>query len=279
MIDFLSMLDVEYADDKRMIDDFITDLLAEKDLYKEWSNSDFEKIIDVKRRYTEDVSILIRSTLNTENALDVRLFIVSAEHGSFNRSENVRVSYNSDNIVAVAYTESEKTGTPINFVVNNVEEYEEAVNYESKVSGVYLSAFSSDAMIVLPIDEEESEAAIESGEDMVNKVLGGDATDDDFLDDMTMIRELLKTEDVLSVLEVYFFPIQDFDTMYSALGTILEVDKARIRYSENFLYKLKIRTMGLVIDVFVNEKNLLGEPSVGMRFKGNIWLHGRIAFV
>ncbi len=279
MIDFLSMLDIEYADDKKLIDDFITGLIAEREVLKEWSNYKFNDIVDIKRRYTEDVSILVRSTLNEENALDVRLFIVTAESGQFNRSEEVRVSYNPDNIVAVAYTESEKEGTPINFVVSNVEDYEEAIKSSSKVSGVYLSGFAGDGMIVLPIDEEESEVGIGSGEDMINKVLGGDMTDEDFLNDMTMIKELLKTEDVLSVLEVYFFPIQDFDTMYSTLGIILEVDKARIRDSEGFLYKLKIKTMGLLIDVFINEKVLLGEPSVGMRFKGNIWLQGKIAFV
>ncbi len=278
MVDFLSMLNIEYGNDKEAVDDFITELIDERDNYKEWSNSKYESIVDIRRRYTDDISVLVRSVLKEGQTLDVRLFIVCSDAGQFNRSENVKISYNENNIIAIAYTKAESEGAELNFILENVEDYETAIMYDAKVAGVYLSGFCAEGMVVFPIDEEV-EASYEVGANFGAPLEAYESMPEEDLSDLTAIRELLKTEDVLSVLEVYFFPIKDLDTMYSVLGFILAIDKAWIRGSRGFLYKLKVRTMGIEIDVFINEKDLLGVPSVGMRFKGNVWLHGKIAFV
>ena len=42
---------------------------------------------------------------------------------------------------------------------------------------------------------------------------------------------------------------------------------------------LKIDTNGLVYDVCINKEDLLGEPQIGRRFKGNIWMQGCIRYM
>jgi hypothetical protein len=34
----------------------------------------------------------------------------------------------------------------------------------------------------------------------------------------------------------------------------------------------------LNFDICINEKDLMGSPEIGRRFKGTIWLQGKIAF-
>lgn len=41
---------------------------------------------------------------------------------------------------------------------------------------------------------------------------------------------------------------------------------------------MTINCNDLIFDVCINEEDLMGEPKVGRRFKGNIWLQGKIAF-
>lgn len=44
------------------------------------------------------------------------------------------------------------------------------------------------------------------------------------------------------------------------------------------VYELRISCNDLEIDVCINTNDLMGEPEVGRRFKGVIWLQGSIHF-
>ena len=44
------------------------------------------------------------------------------------------------------------------------------------------------------------------------------------------------------------------------------------------VYELRIACNDLEIDVCINTSDLMGEPEVGRRFKGVIWLQGSIHF-
>ncbi len=41
---------------------------------------------------------------------------------------------------------------------------------------------------------------------------------------------------------------------------------------------MKLDVNGLLFDVCVPKREVMGEPAVGRRFKGNVWLQGRINF-
>ena len=44
------------------------------------------------------------------------------------------------------------------------------------------------------------------------------------------------------------------------------------------LYLLYVECRDLVISVVVNKSDLLGEPAPGRRFKGVIWLQGKLTY-
>ncbi len=230
---------------------------------------------------------MVRAVIKDDVALDVRLFMPISRKGAFIKSENIDVSYNSENLAAIAFTESEGGGIPVNFLVSNAEDYEDAIINRSKVRGVYLSALSNEGMIVLAIEDDIyfDEAREENAESVSNHFMESagmremSMSEEEYYEEMSFIQELLKTEDVLSVLEVYLFPVENVEAMYSLLGIIEDVRKEAIRDSDGFLYCLRVRTMGVDLDLIINEKDLLGEPKVGMRFKGNVWFQGRIDFV
>jgi hypothetical protein len=39
---------------------------------------------------------------------------------------------------------------------------------------------------------------------------------------------------------------------------------------------MKIECNDIQFDVCINEKDLMGQPEIGRRFKGNIWMQGNI---
>jgi hypothetical protein len=92
------------------------------------------------------------------------------------------------------------------------------------------------------------------------------------------ITERLNSEDFYSVIEGYFLTDESADECYEVLGEIKSIETITNMLTNEKIYKFNVDSMGMVIDICINEKDLLGIPSIGMRFKGNCWVQGNIIF-
>ena len=62
------------------------------------------------------------------------------------------------------------------------------------------------------------------------------------------------------------------------MGEIEEVSLEQNRITQEDIYVLGLNCNGMSVTVCINAMDLLGEPQVGRRFKGNIWLQGRMDY-
>ena len=65
---------------------------------------------------------------------------------------------------------------------------------------------------------------------------------------------------------------------YSVLGEITDFSKVKNELTGEYVYLMNINCNELYFDLCINEKDIYGEPEVGRRFKGYIWLQGFINF-
>ena len=65
---------------------------------------------------------------------------------------------------------------------------------------------------------------------------------------------------------------------YSVLGIIKNFEKITNEFSKELVYNLIIECNGILLNVVINSLDLQGEPKIGRRFKGIIWLQGNILF-
>ena len=93
-----------------------------------------------------------------------------------------------------------------------------------------------------------------------------------------MVSRRILNEDIFSIVETYFMPYGIECDMYSVLGDILNYEVVENSYTKEKIVIMTINCNDLIFDVCINEEDLMGEPKVGRRFKGNIWLQGKIAF-
>ena len=63
---------------------------------------------------------------------------------------------------------------------------------------------------------------------------------------------------------------------YTILGEILDFARLINKYTNETIYAMNIECNDIVFDICINEKDLLGEPAIGRRFKGNIWMQGSL---
>ena len=65
---------------------------------------------------------------------------------------------------------------------------------------------------------------------------------------------------------------------YSILGTILDFTTTENIATKEELYIMDLEVNDLRFSLCVPKARVVGEPANGRRFKGNIWLQGKINF-
>ena len=98
------------------------------------------------------------------------------------------------------------------------------------------------------------------------------------MDMYTTISRKIQKNDIFSLVDTYFMPYGVECDQYSVLGEITEFRLVTNDITGEKVYILTILCNELTFDVCINEKDLYGEPQVGRRFKGSIWLQGYINF-
>ena len=86
----------------------------------------------------------------------------------------------------------------------------------------------------------------------------------------------MEKEDILSIVETNFMPYGIECDQYTIVGTIMDVQKLKNDMSEEEVWKMELSVCNMSIDVCINAESLIGEPAVGRRFRGQIWLQGTV---
>ena len=108
-----------------------------------------------------------------------------------------------------------------------------------------------------------------------------DAIESLTIEDIDTYNELsnrVMKEDIFTIVDSTFMPCGVECDQYSVIGEILELSKERNSYTGENIYIMNLECNDVEFTLGINEKHLLGEPMVGRRFKGQIWLQGNVKF-
>lgn len=159
-----------------------------------------------------------------------------------------------------------------------------AVNYNS----VTLSALSNAGMILLPVlkDKEQEKQQKEDVKNRMKLITAAKTGDPDAIENLTLedidtyskvSRRLIK-EDILSIVDTTIMPYGIECDKYSIIGTIMELTTIENEATKEELYIMNLEVNDLRFDLCVPVSRVMGEPAVGRRYKGNIWMQGKINF-
>ncbi len=204
--------------------------------------------------------------------------------------ENIGVERHAEKESYAGVCDDLSMGVTIIFYVQNVVDFlsERQMNQLSSCSvTLRFSGLSTDGRILLPVakrvsDEENSEAILQRTR-LIKAAREGDeeAIENLTLEDMdtySMISRRIADEDVFSIVSTYFMPYGVECDHYNVLGEILKYDLVENSLTKEKIYVLTLESHDLIFEVCINQEDLLGEPEVGRRFKGIVWLQGEIIF-
>ncbi len=187
--------------------------------------------------------------------------------------------------------EDMRVGISLIFFVQNNCQYLKAVknlNLLNQPISTTFSGLANKGMILLPVCKSEEQRqydqeASQKRSSLISAARNGDeeAIESLTLEDMdtyTMISQRIHEEDIFSIVDTFLMPHGLECDQYQVMGEIKSIDIKYNEWSKEKLYQMKLSCNDIEFDVCINAKNLLGEPEIGRRFKGNIWLQGNINF-
>lgn len=153
---------------------------------------------------------------------------------------------------------------------------------------VTLSGLSVSGSIMMPImkDEQQKQRIKKNSANRSNLLAAARKGDEDAIETLTLedmdlystISRRIQKDDIFSLVDTYFMPYGVECDQYSILGEITAMRQTTNYVTGEKIYILTICCNELTFDVCINIIDLFGEPKVGRRFKGIIWLQGFINF-
>ncbi|MBE6009925.1 MAG: DUF3881 family protein [Lachnospiraceae bacterium] len=187
-----------------------------------------------------------------------------------------------------------RLGVTLIFYVNNMEDVmENRLLYGSQLmaSNAVLSGLASGGKILLPImktDAQQREMAEKSKQRirLMQKAREGSqqAMETLTMSDMDTYSMLTRRitqnrEDILSVVEGSFIPYGMESDQYMIIGEILSCYTQVNSLTGEIVWNISLSCNDVKFDILINERDLIGEPQIGRRFRGRIQMQGSINFM
>lgn len=243
------------------------------------------------KEYADSVGIMAFGEFTPEADLEPEFYFPYLKGRHVTATEYVSVEKLADKESYMGVCDDINLGVSLIFQLLNMKDYMEySMDHEKilKKLPLTLSALSLSGKIILPLVKPDNHRELKKLEaihrnQMLAAARQGDqeAIESLTLEDIdlyTVISRRAKNEDVLSIVETYFMPYGISCDQYSILGNILSVDVLENSCTGEQIYRLCLECNDFVFDVCINKADLMGEPAVGRRFRGNIWLQGMIDF-
>ena len=248
-------------------------------------------IAEFSREFANDIGITVCGEFDDDDKFIYEYYYPYLIPSGVSTEEDINVERHAAQISYAGVCNEPRVGVTLIFYLQNIVsyiKYENEAKFPIRGTTLSLSALSIKGQIMMPIakTEEEIEAAKKKTNyrnKLINNARRGDETaiESLTLDDMdlyTTLSKKIRKNDVYTLVDTYFMPYGVECDHYSVLGEIKETRKVTNNLTGEVVHIMRIDCNELEFDVCINEVDLLGEPAVGRRFKGNIWMQGAINY-
>lgn len=202
--------------------------------------------------------------------------------------EEVFIYKKVDNNSYTGMCDDSRVGVSLIFHLNNSIEYLSLKQKPERTGNVNvsLSALSIKGNILLPVYNKEREKTINTNKartQLMEEAKNGDmkAMEDLTINNIDLFASVsmrIKNEDILSIVNTSFVPYGSESDIYNITGNITGLTELKNNLTDETVYKMDVVCNDINLVVCINKKDLFGEPAVGRRFRGTIWLQGEVLF-
>ncbi|MDF2870821.1 MAG: hypothetical protein K0R05_2396 [Anaerocolumna sp.] len=267
----------------------ITEQPTDKRIY---TQQDGRIFAEITKLFSKQIGVTVRGEYDSQGKFYMEHYFPYIKGSYISTKEEVSIIKRVDTDAYTGMSDDVRLGVSLIFYLQNVVDYlnesKDKKQFDRPFS-IYLSALSVSGKILLPLERDEKLAKSNTAEvqyrrQLISEAKKGnqEAIDSLTIDDIdmyAMISRRAKVEDIYTIVETSFTPYGSESDNYTILGTIIDVEVLKNDITEEEMYNLSISCNDVIFQVTINKSDLYGEPLVGRRFKGNIWLQGYVDFL
>ena len=276
-------------ENKKQVRDLLNDVIINPNR-KEFIETGRDSIlVEYSKNYCPTCGITLRGEYDDTNNLTLDFYYPFVQGDEVSTTEEVSIERHADKESFAGMCEDYRMGaTLIYYVQNGMSVMKNMENGELDRTKVptYLSALSLGGTIMLPIkkDPKQKELLRKASADRNKRIIAAKNGDEEAIEQLTLedidtysaVSKRILKDDVFSLVDSYFMPNGVECDHYSILAEIMDYRLETNSLSSENVYAFNLSCNGIALTLCINEKDLLGEPQIGRRFRGNIWLQGEI---
>ena len=280
----------EYTERKRL-KELLKDVITNSEERAYTLNQENIMIGEFCKNFADDMGVAIYGEFDEDDKFVYEYYIPYLKGTGITTCEDVSVERHAAKESYAGVCDDVKVGISLIFYLQNIVPYVKAQESgELPVRGttLTLSGLSLSGSIMMPIlkDEEQKLRVKRDSANRSNLLAAARRGDEEAIETLTLedmdmystISRKIQKEDIFSLVDTYFMPYGVECDQYSILGEIVDMRLQKNKLTGEQIYILTISCNELTFDVCINIIDLFGEPKIGRRFKGIIWLQGNINF-
>ena len=277
--------------DRRKLRRLINGIVIDSD-YREYTTNEENRVMaQFSKDFADNMGIAVCGEFDEEDKFSYEYYFPYLKPTNITSNEELCIERHVCQDSYVGICDETRVGVSLIFYVQNMIPYikmKVSEKYPLKNASLSLSALSLNGTILLPIFKSEKVTANIAKDTQKRNTLiaaarngDSDAMEALALKDMDIYtnisRKMLK-EDVYSLVDTFFMPYGVECDQFSIMAEILEYKLVKNSLTEEEVYIMTVSCNDMIFDLCINKKDLLGEPEVGRRFKGSIWVQGYINY-
>ncbi len=255
-----------------------------------WSEGSETQYVEFSCDFAEDIGVTVRGQLDEEGRFRVDHYFPYLIPRFVSVTDDVYIGKKSDSEAYAVMCDDVRFGVSLIFFLQNAVDYLRVSRggRDTHLLPTKLAALASEGTILLPTKKsaQDVEQSREENQKRAKMFVAAKNGDQEAIDHLTMqdmdayttLTKRIREEDIFSIVDTSFAPFGMESEVYRILGIILSLDKRENTASGEQVYVMEIYCNHMVFDLCINARDLLGEPAVGRRFRGVIWLQGKVDF-
>ncbi len=276
---------------RKELQNLITDIIVNADERAYTSNGNETILAEFCKDFAENIGIAVCGEFDSEDKFSFDYYYPYLRGTEISSEEDVSVERHAGTESYAGICDDIKVGVSLIFYLQNMIPYVKSRNSKRlPINGttLTLSALSLQGKIMMPIIKNEKDKKIikKASNDRNSLIAAARRGDENAIESLTLedmdtytiISKKIQKEDVFTLVDTYFMPYGVECDQYSILGEILDCNKVINKLTLETIYQMTISCNELIFNLCINEEDLYGEPQIGRRFKGSIWMQGYINF-
>lgn len=266
-----------------------------EDVYRNFDNRNTVKgehsvFVEMEKEFATDMGIILCGDMD-QNGFHRQYYFPYYKGSGITTTEDLIVEKRVSGNSYAGVCDDGRVGVSLIFYLQNAAVYKKEQIFNrifGRKTSTTFSGLSVSGMILLPVQKKESvqklqKKNITKRNQLMNAAKNGDpeAIESLTIEDMdlySMISRRVYKEDIYSIVDTFIMPYGIECDQYQIMGNINYYNKVRNNCTNEEIYQINLECNDLNFDICINKKDLMGDPEEGRRFKGTIWLQGRINF-